>query len=103
MNLFQRLKRKSLYRLEIKREAQKAIRKLPKAYIKGILEKLYSLQESPRPLGAKKLIGGTNTYRVQKGNYRILYTIDDRRKLIVIYRVSHRKQAYRDLWFLKIR
>ncbi|MFN0159132.1 MAG: type II toxin-antitoxin system RelE family toxin [Bacteroidota bacterium] len=35
------------------------------------------------------------SYRIRSGNYRVLYNVDDRRKCILIFRIKHRKEAYR--------
>ncbi|MEW5797725.1 MAG: type II toxin-antitoxin system RelE/ParE family toxin [Bacteroidota bacterium] len=45
---------------------------------------------------AKKLQGLPNMWRVRAGDYRILYNINDKLKHIVIYRILHRKDAYRN-------
>ena len=55
---------------------------------------LNDLQVNPRPPGAKKLTG-QESYRIRKGDYRILYTIDDRARLVRVYRIGHRRDVYR--------
>lgn len=50
----------------------------------------------PRPRGAKKLTG-RNGYRVRRGAYRVLYTVDDMLRLVRIYRAGHRRDVYRRL------
>ncbi|MBI5560937.1 MAG: type II toxin-antitoxin system RelE/ParE family toxin, partial [Deltaproteobacteria bacterium] len=44
---------------------------------------------------SKKLSGGGSRWRVRTGDYRILYEIDDPRKIVKVYRIAHRKEAYR--------
>jgi mRNA interferase RelE/StbE len=34
-------------------------------------------------------------HRIRVGDYRILYTIDDRQKIVAIYRIRHRREVYR--------
>ena len=34
-------------------------------------------------------------YRLRVGPYRILYDIDDKVQVVTIYRVKHRREAYR--------
>jgi mRNA interferase RelE/StbE len=86
-----------LYKVIIKKEAQRGIRKLPPDEIPGIIKKAYTLENNPRPFGCEKLKGSTDGYRVPKGDYRILYTIDDGTKKVRIYRVGHRREVYRGL------
>ena len=46
------------------------------------------------PGGTKKLRGG-GLWRLRVGDYRILYTIQDKRLIVVVVRVGHRREAYR--------
>jgi len=56
---------------------------------------ILGLCENPRPQNSKKLIGGPQRWRIRTGDYRILYEIDARRKVVKIYRIAHRKDVYR--------
>jgi mRNA interferase RelE/StbE len=55
---------------------------------------ILKLEGDPRPAGCKKLVGDDG-YRIRVGDYRVLYRIDDSSKRIFIYRVKHRREAYR--------
>jgi len=83
-----------MYRIIIERRAAKEIECLPNDIIQRIADTIKNLKFNPRPHGSKKLIGEVG-WRVRIGDYRILYTIADSQKLITIYRVKHRKEAYR--------
>ena len=48
----------------------------------------------PRPSGVKKLSGSEFTYRIRKGNYRIIYEIHDETILIEVVKIGHRKDIY---------
>jgi len=50
---------------------------------------------NPRPHGVKKLSGGGSRWRIRVGDYRILYEINDSKKLVRIYRIAHRKDVYK--------
>jgi mRNA interferase RelE/StbE len=50
----------------------------------------------PRPHGSKK-IEGHSLWRVQVGVYRILYQIDNEKRVVNVYRIGHRKDVYRNL------
>jgi mRNA interferase RelE/StbE len=47
---------------------------------------------NPRPHGSKKLTEKEG-YRIRAGDYRILYTIDDETKTVVIYRIKIKGKA----------
>ena len=49
----------------------------------------------PRPRNSKKLSGGSSRWRLRVRDYRILYEIDDAEKMVRVFRVAHRKEAYR--------
>jgi mRNA interferase RelE/StbE len=82
------------YRLFIKRDAEKEICSFPKADIKRVVKRILSLPNNPRPSGCEKLKGGEG-YRVRQGSYRIVYSVDDKEKSIVIIKVGHRREVYR--------
>lgn len=82
------------YKLLIKRDVEKEIRALPKKEIRRIVERIYTLCDQPRPMGCEKLQGDL-AYRVRQGDYRIIYTIDDRHHTIRIMKVGHRREVYR--------
>ena len=45
--------------------------------------------------GAVKLRGADDVWRARVGDYRILYVIEDERLVVVVVRVAHRREAYR--------
>ena len=83
-----------MYRLEIGHIAHGQIAALPPRMIQRINEAIAGLANEPRPVGAKKLMG-IEVYRIRIGDYRILYTVNDESRLIIVYRVKHRREAYR--------
>jgi mRNA interferase RelE/StbE len=82
------------YTVELKQSARKELERLPNAVIARIISKLESLEENPRPAGCKKLKGGDDEYRVRVGEYRIVYVIDDRKVIVTITRIRHRRDVY---------
>ena len=82
------------YRVELETRARSELLDLPKEALRRIAPVIDDLGRDPRPPGAKKLTG-QNGYRVRKGDYRILYAIDDALRLIRIYRIGHRREVYR--------
>jgi mRNA interferase RelE/StbE len=43
-----------------------------------------------------KLSGEDGLYRVRGGDYRAVYQIQDERLLILVVKVGHRREVYRD-------
>ncbi len=82
------------YEVIIKPSARKDIDKLPDKELKRIVTRLEQLRINPRPIGVQKL-SDEEGYRLRSGNYRILFIINDKIKNIFIFRIKHRKDAYK--------
>lgn len=51
---------------------------------------------NPKPIGYKKLKGiKEDIFRIRIGDYRILYTIEEKIKIVDIRTIKHRKDAYK--------
>lgn len=83
------------YRLVFKRSVAKDLRGLPNADVARVLACIDRLAADPRPPGCEKLVG-RDCYRVRQGSYRIVYEILDRELRIIVIRVAHRRDVYRD-------
>lgn len=83
-----------MYSVRVLRQAVKDIATLPREYVRPITEHIDRLQENPRPPDAKRL-KGTTDYSLRVGVYRVLYDIDDGAQSVTVYRVKHRRDAYR--------
>ena len=82
------------YTILVERYAQKQILKLDKKVIPVIKMAIASLADNPRPFGYKKL-KGEDAYRIQVGDYRIIYEIEDDKIIVIVVSVGHRKDIYR--------
>lgn len=67
---------------------------MPKKDIARIFERLQQLGHQPRPPGCEKL-RAVEGYRIRQGDYRILYTIDDKNRIVDIVKIGHRREVYR--------
>ncbi len=85
----------AFYKLEILRSADKDVRKIDKRYITPILNTIKSLSENPFPLQCKKLKGSKSSYRVRIGDYRIIYEVETKEKIVTIFHIRHRQDAYK--------
>ena len=84
------------YNISLKKSAEKSLILLDDKIHNRLIDKIISLSENPRPVNAKKL-KSNEYYRIRFGDYRILYTINDKLKDIEIIAIDHRKDAYRNL------
>ena len=84
------------YTVRLASSAERDLKRLAGDVLRRIDAKLQSLAGDPRPRGAVKLQGAEGEgWRVRVGNYRILYTIDDRVRVVLVYRIRPRPTAYR--------
>lgn len=83
-----------MYKIFILPLAQKDLNNLQSKIFGQIKDKISTLSHNPRPMGCIKLTAEQG-YRFRSGDYRILYRIDDKEKIVYIYRVKLRKEAYR--------
>lgn len=75
--------------------AERQLKSLTDSVQKRIAKRLKSLRENPRPQGVKKLAGEEDLYRIQEGNYRIIYTIQDKQLIVLVVKIGNRKDVYR--------
>ena len=84
-----------MYRLFYDLRIEKDLRPVPASYRRLILQRLALLARDPRPTQVEKLTARAEEYRLRVGDYRVLFTIDDAAKAVTIYRIRHRRDAYR--------
>lgn len=85
-----------MYKIEVRRRAQRALDKLPKSDFQAVIEAIKDLAQTPRPRGIEK-VKSTGLWRIRQGDYRIIYAIDDNERLVTVVRVGHRREIYRAL------
>jgi mRNA interferase RelE/StbE len=85
------------YSLQIGKPAVKSLKALELKPFKQVMVKILSLQSDPKPQDCKALKGYPGGYRVDQGEFRILYTIEG--NTISIFRVGKRNdgEVYRNL------
>ena len=83
------------YNITFARSARKELEALEAATVNRIFLQIENLSGNPRPHNCVKLKGGRNLWRIRIGVYRIIYAINDGKKLVDIIAVRHRKDAYR--------
>jgi mRNA interferase RelE/StbE len=80
------------YTVELKPKAEKDLKLMPKDESRRMYDALLSLERGLKG-DIKKLTDNWPEYRLRVGNWRALLEIDGDK--IVVYRIRHRKEAYR--------
>jgi mRNA interferase RelE/StbE len=82
------------YKVYFRESVEKDFKAISKKDLRKILSRIESLALEPRPLGCEKLTG-QERYRVRQGQYRIVYSVQDKESTVWIVKVGHRKDVYR--------
>jgi mRNA interferase RelE/StbE len=82
------------YAIEIKPSARRELENLSDSLIARLMPKIEGLAANPRPSGCRKLRGYQDLWRIRVGDYRVVYIIDDDRKMVSVTRVAHRREVY---------
>ena len=75
------------YTLQIEKDVIKSLEKLPPKIFRQVIFKILALQQTPLPNDCKPIGPG---YRVDSGEYRILYFLDHPAQLVQIVLIAKR-------------
>lgn len=76
-------------------QVRKRIKKLPAKHRNQVLRRIADLETDPRPHDSIKLKGGFLGFRIDIGEYRILYEIDRDARMVDVRRLLQRGEGYR--------
>ena len=80
------------FELQVEREARRALGRVPGADYSRLERAIDALAEEPRPRGSKKLRAWAPLWRIRVGDYRIVYSVFDRERIVKVLRVARRGQ-----------
>ena len=88
------------YRIEFTSAAQRDIKALTRNPPDGNIlsrldEAILALGQNPRPPGSIKL-ESSEFRRIVVGDYRVIYSVDDVTAVVLVTRIRHRREVYRD-------
>ena len=83
------------YRVEVSASAERQIRRLARPDQIRVLRAIRDLAGAPCPRGCRKLRGYQDVFRIRVGTFRVLYSVEAARVLIIILKVGRRKDIYR--------
>lgn len=88
--------KKSIYTVEFAPRTEKHLKKIPKDIQDLIVLRIEKLEKNPFPEGCEPLHGADiGLFRIRQGDYRIVYSVQDQKLLVLIVRVVHRKEVYK--------
>ena len=84
------------YAVFLKPAAEGALGKIAdRAARKRIIRAIDGLATSARPPQSVRIQGSDGLWRVRTGDYRIIYTIEDATRTVLIATIGHRREVYR--------
>jgi mRNA interferase RelE/StbE len=83
------------YRIEFKKSARKELDRLHAPEFQRISDAIDELENTPHPIGSKKLKGSESKYRIRVDDFRIIYEVKNTILVIFVIKVGHRKDIYR--------
>jgi mRNA interferase RelE/StbE len=83
------------YKILIKKSAADELAGgIPRRDLEKIVRRIRDLGNDPRPSGCRKL-SGQDRYRLRQGDYRIVYAVDDSRRIVEVFKIGNRREVYR--------
>ena len=85
-----------MFEVEITREGLRHLNKLPDRIRDAAIQAILGpIAAHPRRVGKPLVAELTGLYSARRGDYRVIYEIDDDRKVVIVHRVQHRRVVYR--------
>ena len=76
--------------------ARRALTRLPEKVAAAVVEFVYgSLAASPQRAGKPLKLGLEGLHSARRGDYRVIYRINDEQRLVTVMAVEHRSDIYR--------
>lgn len=89
-------RRRKTYEIEWAGPARRALTRIPERVATAALEFIYGpLSDNPRRVGHRLRFELEGRRSAHRGDYRIIYRIDDEEDVVFILTIEHRADAYR--------
>jgi len=76
--------------------SRRALTRLPEKVATAVVEFLYgSLASSPYRVGKPLKLGLEGLHSARRGDYRVIYRVDDRQRQVTVVAIEHRSDVYR--------
>ena len=85
------------YTIEFRPSVLKTLEKIPKRDLVRIKKKVEELGTNLPDPNTTKMKGNNSFHRVRTGDYRIIYEIHNDKLVILVVKIGHRKDVYRNL------
>jgi mRNA interferase RelE/StbE len=83
------------YKVLLHAAVPKELKKLPATIRRRAKATIDKLADEPIPVGAGRIRGRENAYRLRIGNYRIVYEVHVTEIVVYVVGIAHRREIYR--------
>jgi mRNA interferase RelE/StbE len=85
-----------VYQIAFVPSAERDLARLDRSVRLRVLSKLQWLAENLESLSPEPLTGQwQGMYKLRTGDYRVIYTLDPARKMLIAHAIGHRSEVYR--------
>lgn len=84
-----------MFEVYLERAAERDLKRLSREDFYRIISHIKALAGNPRPSGCRKLTGSESDWRIRLGEYRVIYEINKKAKVVKVMRIRHRREVYR--------
>ncbi len=86
-----------IFAVEFRPAVLKSLKRFPKCDLVRIKKKIDDLSRNLPDPATTKMKGNNSFHKIRSGNYRIIYEIHDDRLVILVVKIGHRKDVYKNL------
>lgn len=84
-----------MYEIAFSKNADKSLRRMPRNIALNIAKKIKELAVNPHKMRNVKKLSNHPGYRLRVGDWRIIYTINEKEILILIINIKPRGKVYK--------
>jgi len=78
-------------------KALKSLRRIDNPDRVRLIRASQALAYDPFPSSCRRVVGPDDIYRIRVGAYRLLYTVEKERLVVLVLTVGHRRDMYRQI------
>jgi mRNA-degrading endonuclease RelE of RelBE toxin-antitoxin system len=75
--------------------ARRQFDRLPISVAGAVLETLEAIGENPKRLGKRLMFEHERRFSARRGPYRVIYELDESKRLVRVVAIGHRRNVYR--------
>ena len=84
-----------MHKITFSKDADKTLRRMPRNLSLKIAQKIKQLADNPKPMRNVKKLTDHPGYRLRIGDWRIVYTLNDKELLIHVVKIKSRGEVYK--------